>query len=343
MPDDLLTQEELLALEAEVEANQQRNLQALQEQAAQARSVAAPIPHNAYGAPAILPPGPSPEFLRRQLMSSKLQPGTGMLSGPNGTWTVVGPPPPSGEEQMMEQIRQQINAMEFKNANDALNAAIQFQHMREAQRLRSSGTPEEQILQRLGRGLFYQQPNVLPSMMRETRPVPAPSITNIDGVPVLRSGLRGERATAVPRTALKPDEFKPEIVDLGDGERVVQLGPNRYQYLKPVSEKDTPPAVRERILKHQIEQAQAAIQSLPTAIMPSAREAKAKQREELERQIKEANDALNAMVYGKAKPAAVEPAPITAPATPRTQAEYDSLPSGSYYVDPTSKATKRKK
>lgn len=325
---DLLSQEELLALEEGL--------------AAQEAPVSAPSFADPSGPP-ILPPGPSQEFLRRQALMMPLRPGTGVVAGPEGVFTAVGAPPPSAEAQMMEQIRGQINAMEFKNANDALNAAIQFQHMREAARLRSQGASEEQILQRLGRGLFYQQPNVLPNMMRETRPVPAPAITNIGGVNVLRSGLRGERATAVPRTALKPDEFTPKTIDIGDGERVIQLGPNRYQYLKPVPEKDTPPAVRERILKHQIEQAQTELQNLPTAILPSARAAKATRRAELEKQIKEANDALNAMVSGKAKPAAVSPTPLTAPATPTSQAEYDALPSGSYYIDPTSKATKRKK
>lgn len=308
---DLLSQDELLALEEEL--------------AAQEAPVAAP----SFGAsPQVLPPGPSPEFLRRQAMSMRLPSGTGVAIGPEGIFTSVGHPPPSAEEQMMEQIRGQINAMEFKNANDALNAAIQFQHMREAARLRSSGTSEEQILQRLGRGLFYQQPNVLPNMMRETRPVPAPAVTNIGGVNVLRSGLRGERATAIPRTALKPEEFKPAIVELGDGERAVQLAPNRYQYLKPVAEKDTPPAVRERILKHQISQAQEAMQNLPTAILPKAREEKAKAVEALQNQIKEANDALKAMVETRPKST---PLPM-----PKTKAE---LKKDSVYQTPRGLAT----
>lgn len=325
---DLLSQEELLALEEQLAG----------EEAPVSQPYIAPP-----GSPQVLPPGPSPEYLRRQAMMMPLRPGTGVAIGPEGIFTSVGEPPPSADMQMMEQLRGQINAMEFKNANDALNAAIQFQHMREAARLRERGTPEEQILQRLGRGLFYQQPNVIPNMMRETRPVPAPAVTNIGGVNVLRSGLRGERATAVPRTALKPEEFTPKTIDIGDGERVLQLGPNKYQYLKPVPEKDTPPAVRERILKHQISQAQEAMQNLPTAILPKAREEKAKAIEALQNQIKEANDALNEMVSKRTKPATVAPTPLTAPATPTSQAEYDALPSGSYYIDPTSKATKRKK
>lgn len=329
---DLLSNEELLALE---------------EQLATDEAPVAPPYVAAPGSPQVLPPGPSPEFLRRQAMMMPLRPGTGVAVGPEGIFTAVGAPPPSADMQMMEQLRGQINAMEFKNANDALNAAIQFQHMREAARLRQQGTPEEQILQRLGRGLFYQQPNVIPNMMRETRPVPAPSVTNIGGVNVLRSGLRGERATVVPRTALKPEEFKPAIVELGDGERAIQLAPNRYQYLKPVTEKDTPPAVRERILKHQIEQAQAELQSLPGGMNPmrvfrdfSQQDTR---RAELEKRIKDANDALDAMANGKAKTSTVTPSTSTAPAKPTTKAEYDALPSGSYYVDPTTKATKRKK
>lgn len=182
---DLLSQEELLALE---------------EQLAGEEAPVAPPYVAAPGSPQVLPPGPSPEFLRRQAMMMPLRPGTGVAVGPEGIFTAVGAPPPSADMQMMEQLRGQINAMEFKNANDALNAAIQFQHMREAARLRERGTPEEQILQRLGRGLFYQQPNVIPSMMRETRPVPAPAVTNIGGVNVLRSGLRGERAQAITRS-----------------------------------------------------------------------------------------------------------------------------------------------
>lgn len=307
----LLTDEELMALEEDLLARE--------------RGAPIAMPETAQ-APAILPPGPSLEYLRR---AHELGPGPTLPDAPpkwgRGALTSFDPatgqtesfttisPPRSASADYLEQIRNQINATEFKTQADALNAAIQFQHMREFQRLSDAGVPPEQALLRTGPGMFGKNPNVIAPLINATRPVPSPAVTNIGGVNVLRSGLRGERATAIPRTALETKEFKPEIIELGDGERAIQLAPNRYQYLKPVSEKDTPPAVRERILKHQIEQAQAEIQNLPTAILPKARAEKAERIAEIEKRIKEANDTLNAMVKGTSKPASSERVKVISP------------------------------
>ena len=176
---ELLSPEELLALEEQL---------AQQEAPVQAPYQSAP------SGPEVLPPGPSPEFLRRQLMTSRMQPGTGMITGPNGTWTVVGAPPPSVQAQLMEQMRQQLNNTEYKTQAEANAAALQFQRMRAFQKLSESGmSPEKAFMSAMDpttKG-FAQTYNAL-------RPAPAPALTNLGGVQVVTSGLKGERATIVP-------------------------------------------------------------------------------------------------------------------------------------------------
>lgn len=135
-----------------------------------------------------LPPGPSEEFLRRQAMyapqlgtatAGSFDPATGERQ--SQTFDVPVTPPATSEIQMMEAIRQQINAMHFKNANDALNAAIRFQHMRAAQRMRESGATEEQIWGSLGLGMVYNNPNAYVSRMGQLTPTPDPYLTNYGG------------------------------------------------------------------------------------------------------------------------------------------------------------------
>lgn len=219
----------------------------------------------------ILPPGPSEEFLRRQAMYEQPQTGiatagsydptTGITQGRSFQHQVV--PPSTSEMQMLESIRQQVNAMHFKNAQDALNASIQFQHMREAQRMREAGASDQQIWSRLGRGLVYANPNVLPSMTRELTTPPEPQVIDRGGIKILRSGLKGERAVAVQQSAIPKPDFEAKVRTI-DGHQVVQLGPNHYQYLgKENQDKAVPPSVLERIYTHEISDAKEALDELP--------------------------------------------------------------------------------
>jgi hypothetical protein len=302
MPEDLLTEEELLALEEELLAAERPQVQM-------------PVaPQRIPQAVPILPPGPSPEFLRRQASfiprlhpgtaeMSTFDPSTGQRRDTIGMGQVAAPQP---GPDYMEQLREQMNATQFKTQADALNAAIQFQHMREFQRLVNAGVPTERALLMTGAGMFSKNPNVLAPLINATRPSMAPTVQDMDGVKVLRSGLRGERATAVPRSALEAEAFKPAMFEV-EGERVIQLGPNRFQYLgKPVTAKETPPAVRERIYKHQIEQTQQAIDQLPNALFNKGVK---EQKAQLEQRIKDINADLDAMVKPKSEPKETEKKP----------------------------------
>jgi hypothetical protein len=302
---DLLTEEELLALEEELAAREQQPVMLPQDEpTAPMIDFSTPV-----GAPYIRPPGPSVEFLRRQreLTPTSLPEapegwGRGVVdtfnprTGVREEFSTISPP--RRDSDYMEQIRNQINATEFKTQADALNAAIQFQHMREFQRLTDEGVPTEKALLQTGPGMFSKNPNVLAPLINATRPSMVPTVQDVDGVKVLRSGLRGERATAVPRSALETEDFKPAMFEV-EGERVIQLGPNRFQYLgKPVTAKETPPAVRERIYKHQIEQTQQAIDQLPNALFNKGVK---EQREQMEQRIKDINADLDAMVKPKSE------------------------------------------
>lgn len=182
-----------------------------------------------------LPPGPSPEFLKRQAVmglpqdpaftgsfdpirgnafAGSFDPSTGVRQG----MTVNAPvtPPATSEMQMLEAIRQQVNAMHFKNAQDALNASIQFQHMREAQRMRERGATEEQIMSRLGRGLFYQNNNPYSHAraVSELGPVMSPTVTESGGVKILRYGKGGTQARVVPQSALAPQPLPTSVREI---------------------------------------------------------------------------------------------------------------------------------
>lgn len=280
-----------------------------------------------------LPPGPSEEFLRRQAMFAP-QPGTATVGSfdpatgerQSQTFDVPITPPATSELQMMEAIRQQINAMHFKNANDALNAAIRFQHMREAQRMREQGRTEEEILTRLGPGLFYQNMGALPSMVNQTRPVPPPAITNIGGINVLRSGLRGERATAVPQSAIAKEPFEP-VTKIVDGEKVVKLSPNRWQL---VNGDEPSPSVLRTIYKDEITDLKEDLETLPDNNKPDT----VAQRTALQKQIAEFRAKRKALSDTSARQSAtpaVSPLPF-----PKSKSE---LVKGQTYATPRGVAT----
>lgn len=269
----------------------------------------------------ILPPGPSPEFLRRSAMYEPPQYGTTASSGSfdpatgvreSQTFNTQVAPPATSEMQMLESIRHQVNAMHFKNAQDAMNAAVQFQHMREAQRMREAGANEEQILGRLGRGLFYQQPNVLPQMINQTRPVPPPAIEDHGGIPVLRSGLRGERATTVSQSALPaqplPTSVREIPIEKEDGtisedEYAVPSANGKGLVVRRRAQKkdSVTPGVRQSILKQQIEGAQ---KELDSHILLTKKERESQQVKNrklaLEQRISKAQSDMDAMLEGPA-------------------------------------------
>jgi hypothetical protein len=241
---DLLSDEELLALEEELLAREQG-------------PITAPVQ-----APQILPPGPSVEFLRRQreLTPTSLPEapegwGRGVVdtfnprTGVREEFSTISPP--QRDSDYMEQIRNQINATQFKTQADALNAATQFQHMREFQRLTASGVPAEQALLKTGAGMFSKNPNVIAPLINATRPTMAPTVQDVNGVKVLRSGLRGERATAIrpepspktiaPRVVVGADEFgEPKVTWSGSPEDFAKQFPGAT--LKGPETKETPKA-----------------------------------------------------------------------------------------------------
>jgi hypothetical protein len=336
MPDDLLTEEELLALEEELLAAEQPPEQI---------PVGEP-PRFTPMAPRILPPGPSPEFLRRSQLAmpnESLPPATqgwgrGAIesydpaTGQRRNFETISQPQPGPD--YMEQLRQQINATEYKTQAEALNAAIQFQHMREFQRLVNAGVPTERALLMTGAGMFGKNPNVIAPLINATRPVPQATMRDLgNGVRVVEGG---RNTRIVPRSALPEAQFTPEVREL-DGERVIRLGPNRWQYLGGVfSKNNAPPSVLASIYKAEIEEAQKALDLLPKS--------KTKKREPFEKQIEQARKDRSALI-GRPAPKQEETIQTSpqSPATPVTKAQYDALPSGGYYIDPNTKAVKRKK
>lgn len=94
----------------------------------------------------------------------------------------------------LEDIRKQINAVQFKTAQDALDAATHFQALRAYQRDVEAGKDPTRWLPLL----FKKNPTVIPSMMRERRMSAPVNIRNVSGYDVLSGG------GGTPRVIPKP-------------------------------------------------------------------------------------------------------------------------------------------
>jgi len=266
--------------------------------------------------------------------AGSFDPATGERQGMAVTTPVV--PPSTSEMKMLESIRQQVNAMHFKNAQDALNASIQFQHMREAQRMREAGASEQQIWSRLGLGMVYKNPNVLPGMTRELTTPPEPQVIDRGGIKILRSGLKGERATAVPQSAIPQPAFEAKVRKI-DGHEVVQLGPNHYQYLgKENQGKVVPPSVMERIYTHEISDAKEALDELPDNNKPET----VARRTELQQQITDSR-AKRRAIANQSTPASA--APVAATPVPTTTERVTVIKDGKKFTLPASQLDEAQK
>lgn len=175
--------------------------------------------------PAMLPPAPPEQ--PAELLSTNDVPGARFVQPPAASSVVpptdaafprsAEPPPvplPLGTERRfapqppaqfnpLEDIRKQINATQFKTAQEALAAATRFQYLRAFQRDVDSGVPAEKALLRWGPGLFEKNPTAISGMMREARapfvPAPLPGATNI-----YRTGRYGERLWSPPNLGVNP-------------------------------------------------------------------------------------------------------------------------------------------
>lgn len=256
-----------------------------------------------------LPPGPSEEFLRRQAMYApqlgtatvgSFDPATGERQ--SQTFDVPVTPPATSELQMMEAIRQQINAMHFKNANDALNAAIRFQHMREAQRMRESGATEQQIWGRLGLGMVYNNPGSLSGIVNQNRPV---SVTDVDGAKVLQGppNTRIVPQSALPSPSL-PAKVREIPIEKEDGtisedEYAVPSASGRgFVVRRRVQKKDSvTPSARLSVLRQQIEGAQKELDSNILKTKKERESPEVQQRtQELKQRIRKAQSDMDAML-----------------------------------------------
>jgi len=157
-------------------------------QASQSMPPAANVPQappntNSVSAPPrLLPPVPAPSPPVR-----------------NNTVTVTNPP--TSNADIMAQIQASINEQRFKTAQDAYDASVKFQSWRAYQRAREAGVPEAEALRTWGPGIFGKSIAAWPKAVQAATPVPPPSITNINGIDILSSGARGERATPIPQSA----------------------------------------------------------------------------------------------------------------------------------------------
>ena len=217
---DLLTEEELLALEEQLLAQEQQTVMLPQDEP--------PAPmidfQSPVAMPFIRPPGPSEEFLRRsQTMGGAPLPaapprwGRGVVesfnpeTGLREEFSAISPPR-SASADYMEQLRNQINATQFKSQADALNAAMQFQHMREFQRLTEEGVPTERALLQTGPGMFSKNPNVLAPLINATRPAPRATMRDLGGgVRVIEDGRSTKLVPREPQEP-KPRPIQPRVV-----------------------------------------------------------------------------------------------------------------------------------
>lgn len=162
-----------------------------------------------------LPPGPSPEFLRRQALAYEQQqlindelrqqrlgvatagsfdPSTGESQSMSGVYPVV--PPPSHAMRMLEARRQQMNNRKYATEAAAQAAADHFMALRAAQQMRESGETDAQIMGTLGMSLFpgNKNPYLHSRAVTELEPVPEATVRKIGGHDILISGRKGERA-----------------------------------------------------------------------------------------------------------------------------------------------------
>jgi len=225
----------------------------------------------------------------------------------------------------MEQMREQINARQFKTAQEALDAAERFQFMRAFQRDIDAGVAPDKALLRWGPGLFKKNPNVIAPMIGQTRPVPPPAVTNIAGFPVLRSGLRGERAQFAPASALPKSPLSTEVTEfrapgttnvLGYG---IPIAEGRRQVVTPRKNDDEMSrAQTERALRAAINDAEKKLLSLPTSLKelvmvpekdrPKQLEAANATRKALQQDIDAWSEQRNTLLRGGKTAAPAEPA-----------------------------------
>lgn len=276
-----------------------------------------------------LPPGPSPEFLRRQAMLSEGGPGTATLGSfdpatgvrESQAFSVPITPPATSEMQMMEAIRQQLNATRFKEQQKAYEAGVRFQHMREAERMREAGATEREIWGRLGLGMMYNNPSAYVSRMGQLTPAPDPQLTNFGGADAVIEG-KNKTVKFIPRSAIAQEPFEP-VTKIVDGEKVVKLSPNRWQL---VNGDEPSPSVLRTIYKDEITDLKEDLETLPDNNRPDT----VAQRTALQKQIAELRAKRKSLSDTSARPAAT-----TLP-MPKSKSE---LVNGQIYATPRGVAT----
>src|SRR5438552_2729257 len=151
----------------------------------------------------MMPPGPmiAP---RGYVSGGSFNPATGQSMSFQGVAPPYRPPDP------MEQIRSQINATEFKNAQDALDAALRFQALRQIQNEAKAGVDPMLSLRKWGLlAVGSKSPNAVAPMMRETRMGAPPSISRPGGFPVVTASGRSWSPPAQPGTGASSIQTVP--------------------------------------------------------------------------------------------------------------------------------------
>lgn len=199
--------------------------------------------------------GPPPGYGRGTLTSSN--PETGAVR----SFSAVSAPPVFDP---LENIRRQINETPYNTQLAAQEAATQFEAMRAYHRDLEAGRDATKWLPMI----FKKTPSAVAGTMRESRPVPPPAVTNIGGFNVLRSGLRGERASVIrpeptPLSTNVTEHLLPGSTNVFA--RSLPTGPQTRRVF-PVGQPGLTPPQTERALRAAINDAEKQLENLPASI-----------------------------------------------------------------------------
>jgi hypothetical protein len=224
----------------------------------------------------------------------------------------------------MEQMREQINARQFKTAQEALDAALKFQKLRAFQHAIDKGEDPVKAFVQWG----MEQPQAA-QKLRELRLGAPPKIFQPPGLPPAYQF--GGRLTFPPASALaKPplstnvtEHFLPGTTNVFA--RSVETGP---QSRRVIEEKGQPLSARQRYYERKIDDIDVALRTLNAAEPPPPDFEK--QRAALSEQKKEHQAALDALFKepGKEKPTAAAPADAPRDAKERKAGTVYNTPRG---------------
>lgn len=298
---DLLTEEELLALEEQLLA-QERPAILPQDEVAFQPPVEMPF---------IRPPGPSEEFLRRSQAQAPLPDapyrwGRGVVesfnpeTGVREAFSAISPPR-SVSHDYLEQLRNQINNTKYATQAAANDAAYQFQAMRELIRLKEDGVPEHEA--------FYRSnPLGKPgsaAIINALKPTPPATLRDLGGgVRIVEGGDNTKFVPAtpppMPTSVRQLPVFKSDGTEDPDVYAVPSAGGRGvtvHRRAKEDGPKELTPTATERILSKQIEGLEQELRQQPWMGIPYYTKEKVEaEKERIRKLIQEKKDRINALV-----------------------------------------------